>query len=467
MKRNVILICLDSVRKDVFDQRASDIDTRSDISLSQCRAASSWSPSSHGSLLTGMLPSVHGVNSNEFDYSVIGRENTFISNLDGFETIGVSANTHASSVFNFDRFFDVFCDVAGGSLFPSGMNIKAECRTIDSGGVAFARSLLSRCLKNPNSIRSIGNILAAKAESLSDGKPLPGFLDNGASTVSHRTLAEIAAATEPVFVFTNFMEAHEPYRTKRFYGDTDVPNSWSSTEVDKWDINTGSVANPEYIKRYRMLYKQSIGYIDRVVATLIDDIRRQTDRETTIIVTADHGQNLGFEYEGGLVGHKASLSEGLLHVPFEIVNPPDSLEIDHNRLQSHLDIGSLITSIAHGTSFEPSISEKCLPAEILGIGSELNKVPEDERTYWNRTIRCIYDEDEKIEWDSLGNTLRFELSDEHPSWQRQLEKGVDIPDCASKIFDHQIREIGQRSNSQLGDDVTDAVRDQMQELGYL
>lgn len=467
MKRNVILVCLDSVRSDSFNEHAAEITKWSDLSITQCRAASSWSPSSHGSLLTGQLPSVHGVNSNEFDYGVIDFQETFLSELKEFETIGVSANTHASSVFNFDLFFDRFDDIVGGSLFPSGINVKAESQSIESSGLAFFGTLLLRCLKHPHPVRSIGNTLATKAENFFDGKPVPGFLDNGASSVVYRTMNHVWDATEPLFVFTNFMEAHEPYRTKRFYEETGVPDAWNSAEIDKWDINTGSVDAPEYIERYRTLYSQSIRYLDRVVSDLIDELKTQTDKETTIIITADHGQNLGFEYEDGLIGHKASLSEGLLHVPCEIVNPPDTLDIDDERLHSHLDMGSLITAIAHETVFEPDTPEECLPAEVLGIGTERDNVPEDEREYWDRAIRCIYSKEEKIQWDSLGDVTKYRISRDAPSWQRTIGGDVDIPPCASEVFVDGINDLEQKDDVQLGDKVNDDVHDRLEDLGYV
>jgi arylsulfatase A-like enzyme len=364
-------------------------------------------------------------------------------------------------------FFDHFEDIAGGSLFPSGMNVKAELRSVESSGVSFLGSLLWRCLKHPRPFRSLGNTFATKAESFFDGRSISGVLDDGASSVVHRTMDHVSDTTEPVFVFTNFMEAHEPYRTKRFYDETDVPNTWSSNKIDKWDINTGSVTTTKYLDRYRTVYEQSIRYLDRVVADFIDRLRQQTDRETTVIVTADHGQNLGFEYEDGLIGHKASLSEGLLHVPCEIVNPPDSLDIDPQRLHSHLDIGRLITSIAHETRFKPETSDECLPAEVLGIGTESDNVPEEERTYWNREIRCIYERDTKTQWDSLEKVFRFDISADRASWQRQLEEDVDIPSCAVEVFERPIGEIRRETATGFEDDINKAVREQMRELGYI
>ncbi|WP_435159099.1 alkaline phosphatase family protein [Haladaptatus sp. DFWS20] len=59
--RNVLLVCLDTVRADVFGEHANCLHRMADVSFTQCRAASSWTIPSHASMFTGQLPSVHGV----------------------------------------------------------------------------------------------------------------------------------------------------------------------------------------------------------------------------------------------------------------------------------------------------------------------------------------------------------------------------------------------------------------------
>jgi len=43
------------------------------------------------------------------------------------------------------------------------------------------------------------------------------------------------------------------------------------------------------------VYTCAVEYLDRQVSAFIDEIQAETEHETTFIVTADHGENLGFK----------------------------------------------------------------------------------------------------------------------------------------------------------------------------
>jgi len=54
--RNVVVICLDTVRKDYFDRYAPRLQDRADVIYDQCRAVSSWSVPSHASMFDRGAP---------------------------------------------------------------------------------------------------------------------------------------------------------------------------------------------------------------------------------------------------------------------------------------------------------------------------------------------------------------------------------------------------------------------------
>ena len=60
-QRNVVVLCLDTLRKDTLDRLARRLSALADVSFENCRAASGWSVPSHASMLTGQLPSEHDV----------------------------------------------------------------------------------------------------------------------------------------------------------------------------------------------------------------------------------------------------------------------------------------------------------------------------------------------------------------------------------------------------------------------
>ncbi|MFC7114632.1 glycosyltransferase [Natronoarchaeum sp. GCM10025703] len=123
MTRNVALIILDTVRKDYFDKHAPRLTALSDVSFSECRAASSWSTPSHASIMTGELPSQHGVHTHNKSFTTIDPNTAFTAEL-SHHTACISANAFASTEFGFDQFFDDFISVSTDKYFPDGKNIK-------------------------------------------------------------------------------------------------------------------------------------------------------------------------------------------------------------------------------------------------------------------------------------------------------------------------------------------------------
>lgn len=137
--RNVALVCLDSVRKDVFDEFSPRLQGRASLSFLQARAASSWTVPSHASVLTGELPHEHGVHIDDRDYAAITRSATFFDPLAEHQALGASANVFASESFGFDVLFDEFVSVSNDAAFPDGPVVDAADRgagEVESGAEA-------------------------------------------------------------------------------------------------------------------------------------------------------------------------------------------------------------------------------------------------------------------------------------------------------------------------------------------
>jgi len=130
---------------------------------------------------------------------------------------------------------------------------------------------------------------------------------------------------------------------------TPHPTIWSSRDFERWEVILNGIDehNQQDVENHRDLYTCAVEYLDRQVSAFIDEIQAETEHETTFIVTADHGENLGFEGDNGLFGHTNSLTEALLHVPFEIINPPNGFDKEYNEYFSHLDLGTLVAGLGH------------------------------------------------------------------------------------------------------------------------
>ena len=466
-KRNLVLVCLDTVRKDVFDEYAPRLQARADVVYEQCRAASSWSAPSHASMFTGTLPHEHGVHAYHRDFSGLSREDAFLGDLPDHRALGVSANVWAGSSFGFDGLFDDFSDISPDRRFPEGIDVARFGQNCEAEGVAKQVEFLREALAHDHPLYSLANGALVELDNVLARAPVPKLLDDGANTLARQAKAQIRRTDEPFVQFINFMDAHGPLHHVFGYDRAhhDAPNGWTSESVD-W-ARAVAEDDRELIDRYEGLYAASIDYLDRKVCELVDGVRAATDRETTFVITADHGDNLGTDADEGLWGHvDSSLSEGLLHVPCVVLNAPGSEAIREDRYLSHLRLGDLLVGLANGEV--PDVGEDRIAAERIGHSGKVHTLSEksDEQ---NRMIRCVYEDERKRCWDSNGDRESYRLDPSRPCWQETIDEPVDVPALEAEFFERDTesyyRRVRERADE--GPAVDDVVSDRLRRLGYM
>jgi arylsulfatase A-like enzyme len=137
----------------------------------------------------------------------------------------------------------------------------------------------------------------------------------------------------PFFWFVNLIECHAPYLPPRPWNDLgpldrvragdDARTHQSFIGICKicagrWEISDSALA------RMRHLYARAVAYADDWLGRLLETLEeRGLLEETLVVVTSDHGENLG---ENRLFGHAFSLDERLTHVPLVAAGPgaPDT-----------------------------------------------------------------------------------------------------------------------------------------------
>ncbi|MFC6993055.1 sulfatase-like hydrolase/transferase [Haladaptatus sp. GCM10025707] len=467
MTRNVVLLCLDTVRKDFFDRFATRLRDRADVTFEQCRAASCWSVPSHASMVTGELPSEHGIHAKNPRLDALTDRETIRDDLPDHRFLGVSSNIYAGSNYGFDVIFDEFVDIARDHRYPDALDASTFISEETDSGLSRYSAILRACLSHPETGKSFVNTIAAQLQHLSRNGPLasfPAFFDDGAVSARRAALDLVARTDDPYFLFVNFMEGHEPHRdTWQYDRDSyDVPTGWSSRPLQTWDAVDPSTEIDQQLGWYRDLYGASISYLDEAVDEFVTDLLAATDRETTVVITADHGENLARPEDDGHLGHTTSLTEGVLHVPLLVINPPDGYDPAETDYVSHRELRRLLAGLANGET--PDVTADRIPAEVLAMTPGNDPLRETDPEYWTRRIRCVYDGETKYEWDSLGTQRAVKLDHTNPCWQA-ARTDTTVPSWATAEFGTSLDAVSVVEREPTNQ-MDDAVLDRLEDLGY-
>jgi choline-sulfatase len=272
---SVVLVVLDTVRADHLTPYGYPKETtprlarfaQEGLLFEQARSAAPWTLPSHASLFTGKLPSQHGCNwehrwladSQETIAEVLGSPRA------GFETLGVTTNVNASSLYNLHQ---------GFSRFVETWTLRESHRGLDDSAIA-----------------------------------------NG---VIREWLGK-RDASRPFFLFVNYADAHLPYvpppPDDRMFGEASERARRLAGRGDLLQAVLSGEERPtaEDFAGLAALYDGELRKVDGLLGDLLDELDRHGLRDDTlVIVTSDHGELLG---EEGGVDHQLSLREELLHVP--------------------------------------------------------------------------------------------------------------------------------------------------------
>src|SRR5205823_5134945 len=126
-----------------------------------------------------------------------------------------------------------------------------------------------------------------------------------AARINHDVLEWLSQRAErPFFVFLNYYDAHDPYLLPagfdRHFGLKPETPSDHVTLCD-WHKLDKLELPPRHRDLGRDAYDDCIAYLDDQLGRLLDELdRRGLLRDTLVIITSDHGENLG---EHQLYGH--------------------------------------------------------------------------------------------------------------------------------------------------------------------
>jgi arylsulfatase A-like enzyme len=244
------------------------------VTFANAYAASPWTVPSHASIFTGLLPSAHGCTGHNHRFTC--PQPTIAERLLG---AGYETSAFYSNPWLADRTTGLLRGFARKYEAPIGGMHELRSPIGDQGG---------------------RNIL--------------GHFD--------RWLAERDRG-RPFFAFVNFLEAHLAYDPPPDYRQrhlTDLAPNDAVTIAWGHEFNAG-LHPTEFVEweRIRRLYGGDVNTADRLLDGLLQLLKRQgLYDDTVVIVTSDHGENLG---DHGLFEHQFSVHESVLAVPL-VIRPP-------------------------------------------------------------------------------------------------------------------------------------------------
>jgi len=359
--RHVVLISLDTTRADSFGcygnrwMRTPRIDALAGESLlfSDFVTVVPTTLASHTTLFTGNYPHTHGVPRNGF---MVNSDNVMLTEVlkeTGFHTAGFIGSFALDSRFAFAQGFDHYDETFD---FVAGMG---------------AASVTQRYA--------------------------------GLVTDSVIDYLERADIPRNLFLFVHYFDPHEPYAPPPPYdmmyappGDTGVEDSGSGGHIELPDW---SGVHPEVRKILRN-YAGEVSYMDEQLGRLLDYLEQNGILdEALLVVTSDHGENLG-EHEGH-VGHGWTTYQTTMRA-VGMIRLPGALRGGTRVPQPMANIDILPTLLTYlglplpegieGMAFDLNESH-AFPAERTRFGEATRpreEVETDRRWYNLRKERCVW-----------------------------------------------------------------------------
>ena len=321
---NVLLIVLDTVRADHLNLYGYPRDTsrtlnrlaKRGITFTEARSTAPWTLASHASLFTGRLPRELDV---KWMTPLTADVPTLAGHLGfhGYATAGFVANTqYCSSETGLDRGFTHYEDYVADLEHLRPLRFAV---LFDAGW---------------NAIATLGRYLSASTapgrthDRIESGlKWLLGSYRKDAAEVNSEFLGWLAGRREPgrpFFAFLNYFDAHAPYilpeGTPLRFGMGPRTLEDFTLLVQRWRVIDKRRLSPRYRDLVHDSYDNCLGYLDDCLGQLIGALERTGELDRTLlIVTADHGEELG---EHGLFEHGESLYRPEIRVPLVFVLPP-------------------------------------------------------------------------------------------------------------------------------------------------
>lgn len=494
---NILFLVWDACRLDYAREYASNLMELSESGLwfENAIAPATWSLPSHASLFTGEPPHKHGVT--QPSQSRVPTDLVDELSSDGYSCYGVSGNGFASPLWGFDEAFDHFRSTRGPEPYTEGLDVYSNLRNELNEGASkssVASTYVRKAITHSRPVKSFANLtavglnhIAREVVSPLQTLPHPVFQANieGTYAPEKNTTAisdYIQRGSEgdnPFFVFSNYMDTHRPYNPpddlqRKHLGERlddeevqrlndEVAAPWEFIRADENDD-----INDDDVETLQNLYAGEVESADRHLGLLLDKLRQnEVLEDTLVIVTSDHGENLGEMDRHGnrRFGHEASLSDALCRVPLVIAHP----QLEPREITEHFSLTDIFNVITEASRTDATLTSAEIAShhsarvacEYPALGDEAfyEEHPEIDREVAKQRVSSDAVAGYENEWRILLASHGTRLAEHHDAVADVTDAPISLVEFSETILE----ELGNLNQV----DVDTETQDQLQDLGYL
>lgn len=430
-KPDVVFILLDSVRLDHIGWGGAELDTSPKMdALAHAGAAftqnitqAPWTKPSVGTLLTGVVPGIHGGTARRNVMHHANRTLAEAYSVAGYRTACYSSNPNVAPVFGFEQGFQEFT-----------WEVSQDASS---------------------------------------------FLERASDWFDHD-------GDQASFLYLHLNDAHYPYDPlpgyEGMFNQTGIEAHLDGETEADFRERLGVGFTPEEVESLRLSYAEEIRYLDDQVGDFVNGLLAQNDN-LLVVICSDHGEEF---LEHGDLGHGHSLHEELIRVPLQFSWSPalgERLGLKagvHDEQVRHLDVLPTMLEIsglswpdgAHtiqGASLGPFLRQEGESEERLAfsetdyMGSPLSGPAGPLRAVRTRQQKLILTDP----WfePTVGHTWLFQLIAD-PGEHRNL--ALEDPDSVQDLW-QKLRDSGllvQRDYESVTVELTARQEAELAETGY-
>lgn len=433
---NVAVVVLDTLRKTHFDKY---FDWLPGTRFEAAYSTSHWTVPAHASLFTGRYPSEVGVHVGSKDLDCKEPVLAEIASDLGYKTRMFSANPNITPNWAFDRGFDQF---EGSwrvrSMVEDVFDWHEFLSKTDPGLGRYGHALREIVHSDSAIIASLRRGIEIKLR----GSRYNSQPDDG--SIECLEWLRTTPIGDDEFMFINLMEAHVPY-------DPPAPFDAPEVALNDFELTFGG-ATSEMEAATREAYDEAAAY----QSDIYEDIHKELSQHFDVIVTlSDHGEMLG---EHGVFEHGIGLYEELVHIPLCI----SGIDRENNaEVRSIMDVFATIVDLLGGSTTRRG--------QPLTEASNTTVVTEYHGPMEAKLARA---KNAGVDFNTARLTTERRGLREVPFYAHQTVWDEIIthgspPDNIKDRIDKVVESIPCREVDSSREELSESVRSQLEELGYM